>query len=332
MVANDYTCIIGDGLGWQTTGAGSLSELVSVFNYYSYAGYMAELGGRIRATNGNSSYGVYGVVAEGVDTTEVPLYGTLNNRANQAYITNVVTDSTTQILRFEYQNAGSGYSSSVPAISGSGYNASAFQDEFRDAALFETRLIDKNDGNGPGGSTYVTATNAGQVTSNNYSIIIAATDTALSNAYNGMRVQLVAGTGAGQYANILSYVNSTKLALVIRDSVAPYAVTAATTATATMSTSSIAVTTGILTVGTVSGTIAVGMFLTGGSIAAGTYITANISGTGAGSTWQTNTTTAQSSTTITGTQNTLTVSSTANMYNGMPIFFGTSIGDRKSTV
>jgi len=325
MVANDYTCIIGDGIGWMTTGAGSLSELVSVFNYYSYAGYMAELGGRIRATNGNSSYGVYGVVAEGVDTTEIALYANLNNRANQAYITNVVTDSTTQILRVEYANAGSSYSNSVPSISGSGYNASAFQDEFRDAALFETRLIDLNNGNGTGGSSYVTATNVGQITTNNYSITIAATDTALSNAYNGDRVQLTAGTGVGQYANILSYANSTKVALVIRDSIAPFVVTATTTATATLSTSSIAVTTGILTVGTVSGTIAVGMFLTGGSIAAGVYITANISGSGAGSTWQTNTTLAQSSTTITATQNTLTVSSTANMYNGMPIFLGTAV-------
>jgi len=326
MVANDYTCIIGDGIGWQTTGAGALSELVSVFNYYSYAGYMADLGGRIRATNGNSSYGVYGVVAEGVDTTEVPLYANLNNRANQAYITNVVTDATTQVLRLEYANAGTNYTSTVPSISGSGYNAAAFQDEFRDAALFETRLIDKNDGNGAGGTNYITASNVGQITANVYSITIAATDTALNNAYNGDRIQVIAGTGVGQYANIISYSNPTKVAQVIRDSIAPYAVTASTTATATLSASSIAVTTGILTVGTVSGTIAVGMFLTGGSIAAGTYITSNISGTGAGSTWNTNTTVAQSSTTITGTQNTLTVSSTANMYNGMPIFFGTSIG------
>ena len=326
MVANDYTCIIGDGIGWMTTGAGSLSELVSVFNYYSYAGYMAELGGRIRATNGNSSYGVYGVVAEAVDTTEVPIYANLNNRANQAYITNVVTDATTQVLRVEYANAGTNYTSTVPSISGSGYNAAAFQDEFRDAALFETRLIDKNDGNGVGGTNYITASNVGQLTANTYSITIAATDTALNNAYNGDRIQVIAGTGVGQYANIISYSNPTKVAQVIRDSIAPYAVTASTTATATLSTSSIAVTTGILTVGTVSGTIAVGMFLTGGTIAAGVYITANISGSGAGSTWQTNTTIAQSSTTITGTQNTLTVSSTANMYNGMPIFFGTSIG------
>jgi len=324
MVANDYTCIIGDGIGWMTTGAGSLSELVSVFNYYSYAGYMADLGGRIRATNGNSSYGVYGVVAEGVDTTEVALYANLNNRANPASITNVVTDGVGQVYRFEYANAGTNYTSALPGISGSGYNSAVFQDEFRDTALFETRLIDANDGKGVGGSSYVTTTNVAQGGTVGI-ITIAATDTALSNAYNGDRIQLTAGTGVGQYANILSYTNGSKTALIIKDSLAPFVVTATTTATATLSTSSIAVTTGILTVGTVSGTIAVGMFLTGGTIAAGVYITANISGSGAGSTWQTNTTVAQSSTTITGTQNTLTVSSTANMYNGMPIYLGTAV-------
>ena len=68
-----------------------------------------------------------------------------------------------------------------------------------------------------------------------------------------------------------------------------------------MATSSIAATTGVLTVGTLSsGTIYVGMVLTGGTTPAGTYILSNISGTGTGSTWKTNTTTAVASTTITG--------------------------------
>jgi hypothetical protein len=62
--------ILGDGIGVWCTGADSLTELVSVFAYFSYAGYIAELGGRIRATNGNSSYGVYGVIAEGVENLE----------------------------------------------------------------------------------------------------------------------------------------------------------------------------------------------------------------------------------------------------------------------
>jgi hypothetical protein len=228
MVSNDYTCIIGDGIGWMTTGAGSLSELVSVFNYYSYAGYLADLGGRIRATNGNSSYGTYGVVAEGVDTTEVPLYGILNNRYNPAQITAVITDSTNAVLRFEYQNAGSSYTNAVPSISGSGYNATAASDEFRDSALFETRLIDLNNGNGVGGTSYVTATNTAQGGAVGY-VTIAATDNALSNAYNGNRLQITAGTGVGQYANILTYANGTKVATIIKDSFTTLNITAAST-------------------------------------------------------------------------------------------------------
>jgi hypothetical protein len=226
MVANDYTCIIGDGIGWQTTGAGSLSELVSVFNYYSYAGYLAELGGRIRATNGNSSYGTYGVVAEGVDTTETPIYATLNNRAFQAQITNVVTDGTNQILRLEYQNAGSNYTNSVPTVSGSGYNIQVTQDEFRDASIFESRIIDLGTTSNPsvGGTSYVTTSNVGQVSTIG-NVLIAATDTALSNAYNGMRIQIVAGTGVGQYANIIAYTNGNKTAQIIKDSFTPLVIT-----------------------------------------------------------------------------------------------------------
>ena len=235
MVANDYTCIIGDGIGWHTTGANSLSELVSVFNYYSYAGYLAELGGRIRATNGNSSYGTYGVVAEGVDTTETPIYGTLNNRSFAAQISSVITDGANSILRFEYSNAGTNYTNSVPNISGSGYNATAAHDEFRDSAVFESRLIDvgTTTNSSVGGTNYVTVTNTAQVVSVGLPvdgfIVISATDTALANAYRGMRIQINAGTGVGQYANILSYANGTKQANVIKDSFTTLAITASST-------------------------------------------------------------------------------------------------------
>jgi len=100
-------------------------------------------------------------------------------------------------------------------------------------------------------------------------------------------------------------------------------VVSVTANTATMSNSSIAVTTGILTVGTVSGTITVGMAISGGTIAAGTYITANISGSGAGSTWQTSTTTAQASTTITGTTSTIVTSAVPTLNPVGPLFFAT---------
>jgi len=227
MVANDYTTIIGDGIGYWVTGSNAVAELVSVFNYYGYAGYLAEFGARIRATNGNSSYGTYGTIAEGVDTYEEPITATLNNRYFQAYITNVVTDATNEILRFEYNNAGQNYTNTTHSISGSGYSSVAIADEFRDSSVFQTRLIDLNDGLGKGGTSYVTAANVAQ-DGNEISITIAATDTALSSAYVGMRVQITAGSGVGQYANILSYNNGNKIATVVKDSFTPITVTATT--------------------------------------------------------------------------------------------------------
>ena len=69
---------------------------------------------------------------------------------------------------------------------------------------------------------------------------------------------------------------------------------------ASMTTSTISAT-GVLTVGTLaSGTIYIGMVVTGSGVPAGTYILTNVSGTGTGSIWTTNTTTAVASTTITG--------------------------------
>ena len=229
IVANDYTTIISDGIGVWCTGSGSLTELISVFAYYSYAGYLSELGGRIRAANGNSSYGTYGVIAEGVDTYEVPITATINNRYYQAQITNVNTDGLNQVLRFEFANAGSAYTNTVHSISGAGYNATATADEFRDASIFETRLIDNNDGSttSVGGTSYVTQSNAAQ-TGAVGEITLANTDTALSTAYVGMRVQIIAGTGVGQYANILNYSNGTKIAKVYKDSFATLTVTATT--------------------------------------------------------------------------------------------------------
>jgi hypothetical protein len=224
MVKNDFTTILSDGIGVWCTGSGSLTELVSVFNYYGYSGYLAELGGRIRATNGNSSYGTYGVIAEGLDTYEVPGYANLNNRGQQAYITNTVTDGANQILRIEYNNAGIDYTNANFVINGSGFNAVAVGDEFRDYGVFETRLVDLNDGFGFGGAGYLTATNTGQ-SGTATSLVIAAADTGLSQSYAGMQVIITAGTGAGQYARIAAYNSGTKTALVYKPNFVPLTVT-----------------------------------------------------------------------------------------------------------
>ena len=114
IVANDFTQVLSDGIGCWVTNLGR-SELVSVFTYYNHIGYLAENGGKIRATNGNNSYGNYGSVAEGVDDTETPITGTVNNQSFDAVIQGVLTDGN-EILTFEYLNAGVGYTDATDAI------------------------------------------------------------------------------------------------------------------------------------------------------------------------------------------------------------------------
>ena len=110
MVANDFTQIISDGIGVWCKGTKSLTELVSVFCYYNYAGYFAEDGGRIRATNGNSSYGVYGVIAEGYDDTEIPISGKIDNRSSQVQASvQSAFGTAAELLSLEFVNAGSNY-------------------------------------------------------------------------------------------------------------------------------------------------------------------------------------------------------------------------------
>ena len=110
VVSNDYTMVISDGIGIWCTGPGAITEAISVFSYYAYSGYFAEAGGRIRAANGNSSYGTFGVIAEGYDLTEVPVPGTINNQSQQVQAGVVSAFGTTdQLLKLNYSNAGSAY-------------------------------------------------------------------------------------------------------------------------------------------------------------------------------------------------------------------------------
>ena len=114
IVSNDFTQVLSDGIGaWVTNLA--RAELVSVFSYYGHIGYLAENGGKIRATNGNSSYGSFGCVAEGVDSTETPIAGTVDNQTFEAIVSNVFT-SGSQVYALEYLNAGVGYTTSTTAI------------------------------------------------------------------------------------------------------------------------------------------------------------------------------------------------------------------------
>jgi Concanavalin A-like lectin/glucanases superfamily len=110
MLHNDYTQVLSDGIGVYCTGTGSITECVSVFSYYCYIGHFAENGGRIRSTNGNSSYGTYGAVSEGFDITETPITGTIFNRSVQVQASVQSSFSTAaQLLKLGYSNAGSAY-------------------------------------------------------------------------------------------------------------------------------------------------------------------------------------------------------------------------------
>lgn len=114
VVCNDFTQIISDGIGIWCYGGDALCEAVSVFSYYGYAGYLSENGGKIRATNGNSSYGTFGVVSEGYDTTETPISGIVNNHALQAVASAVSSLGTnSNILKIQYDHAGNNYSNKV---------------------------------------------------------------------------------------------------------------------------------------------------------------------------------------------------------------------------
>ena len=64
-----------------------------MFTYYCLLDILATDGGKVRALNGNNSYGDYGCVAEGYDEEEIAITGTVNNRSKQAVIEQTYTDN-----------------------------------------------------------------------------------------------------------------------------------------------------------------------------------------------------------------------------------------------
>ena len=209
IVANDFTQILSDGIGYWVTNLGR-SELVSVFTYYCHVGYLSENGGKIRATNGNNSYGAYGSVAEGIDVTEVPNLGTVNNYYSDAIISNTVTDGD-RILVLEYANSGVNYTTASFDFVGEGVGAEINTPTIRNNAVFEVRLL--NTAGNYGGDGYSTALNNAQNGSPTQ-LTISATDTANSPDYVGMAVFIESGLGVGQYAYIDTFNAGTKVATV----------------------------------------------------------------------------------------------------------------------
>jgi hypothetical protein len=72
MVFWAYNIIMDGGVGLWVSNGGRI-EAVSVFTYYAYIGYATTTGGQIRSLSGNNSYGTYGAVSKGYDTTETPI-------------------------------------------------------------------------------------------------------------------------------------------------------------------------------------------------------------------------------------------------------------------
>ena len=224
IVSNDFTQVLSDGIGAWITNNGR-AELVSVFTYYNHIGYLAENGGRIRGTNGNCSYGDFGAVAEGFDSRETQGTAIVDNRLQfEAVIDRIITDGSA-LTQFEFTNAGIDYTEVSYVITGGGLGASVQQDEFRDDAIFEVRMLDlvddstdaaESQGNF-GGFGYITNSNTCQGGTTT-TVTIAATDGESSTAYIGMKIVLTGGAGVGQFAIINTYNSGTKVAGLIKES------------------------------------------------------------------------------------------------------------------
>ena len=225
IVSNDFTQVISDGIGAWITNNGR-AELVSVFTYYSHIGYLAENGGRIRGTNGNNSYGDFGSVAEGFDSTEIPNTAIVDNKFQfEATVGTVQTDGAVQVYAFEFDNAGNEYTNATWLMSGAGTGATAVADEFRTGGVHQIFLQDNVDDSSKaaeadgnfGGFGYITNSNTAQAGSST-SITLAATDAEISSAYIGMRVNITGGAGVGQFGIVTAYNSGTKVAAVKRES------------------------------------------------------------------------------------------------------------------
>ena len=222
IVSNDFTQVISDGIGaWVLNNA--RAELVSVFSYYAHIGYLAQDGGIIRATNGNSSYGTYGAIADGIDATEVPAIARNYTRAQQAIVAAAFAgDFVDEIQILEWNNFGQDYSSVTAAFVGAGVDAEVVFEDFRDDAVFEARLTDANAGTANiaqaiGGGGYTLVQNNAQ-TGDATTITIATNDPNSITEYLGMRIILTSGAGTGQYGYITAYNNLTKVITVARES------------------------------------------------------------------------------------------------------------------
>ena len=219
IVSNDFTQVISDGIGAWVENNGR-AELVSVFTYYAQIGMFSRQGGVIRATNGNSSYGNFGAVADGNDPTETPAYAEVNNRTGQAIIESAFAGEVNdEILILEYRNAGENYSTANYTFTGSGTQAAVVHEEIRDDGIFEALV--KNAPGDPGGTAgglrYTIEGNNAQE-GNTTSLTLASNDDNEEADLLGLRLIITSGKGAGQYGYVTGYNSLSKVCTVARES------------------------------------------------------------------------------------------------------------------
>lgn len=216
IVANDFTMVISDGIGYWITNRGK-AELVSCFTYYCHIGYLAENGGKIRATNGNNSYGDFGAVSEGSNADEVPITGIVNNRSQEASIGSILTNGS-QIVALEYINAGQNYDAGATyTFGGSGAGAIVASANVSTGGIFEIRLRDPLNGDSAGGSGFINVQTYAQAGSTTGTITLNPGDSNVQSTYLGMRLVVISGKGAGQYGYIQAYDANTKIATIYKE-------------------------------------------------------------------------------------------------------------------
>ena len=213
MVANDFTQVLSDGIGYWATNLGR-SELVSVFTYYNHIGYLAENGGILRATNGNNSYGTFGSVAEGFDVNEVPISAQVDNQSKQARFDRILTDGN-EILHYSYEHAGQDYSTVSVDYTGPGTGIDARWKEFRKNAIANVRRISPEDSTTLGGAGYKFISNYARGGTDT-TLNIASAESRLPSQIEGMAVYITGGAGVGQYGYINTYDDVTKVATIYR--------------------------------------------------------------------------------------------------------------------
>ena len=219
MVSNDFTQVLSDGIGAYISN-NARAELVSVFTYYCQVGYLAENGGVIRATNGNNSYGSYGSIAQGNDPAETPQTVTVNNRQNEAQVSQAIAGGANdEFIVFEYNHCGEQYKQADATIVGAGADVQVEFSDFRDGALANARLITTAGSGNAGGSNYLVKQNSAQANLTNTQIILNINDTTqFDTEILGMRIIIISGTGVGQYGIINGFTFASKTVDVIRES------------------------------------------------------------------------------------------------------------------